>query len=128
MTSRIAVLSSDAADRFSRYADAPARNASAASSGSSFMVRNTSLHVAHLLLDLPAGVETVQKRHRDVEHDDVRLQPLRGLHERPPIRHLADDLALVGEQFLERSEQQRVIVREQHPGSSAWRGLLYPVP
>ena len=124
MTSRIAVVSSDAADRLSRYADAPDRNASAARSGSSFIVRNTSLTFAQLLLDLAPRFETVQERHRDVEHDDIGLQRLGGGHQRPSVGHLADDLALAREQFLERAEQQRVIVRQQDSGTSP-SSLLY---
>ena len=74
------------------------------------------LDVRQLLLDLTPRFETVQERHRDVEHDDIGLQrsaaatSARPSDTRPTISQSA------GEQFLERAEQQRVIVREQGPG------------
>src|SRR5262249_41119291 len=62
---------------------------------------------------LPRRVDAVQERHRDVDDDDVGPQFDRGRHQRAAVRHRADDVALVGEQLLERLEQQRVIVGEQ---------------
>ena len=89
------------------------RNASAARSASSFIVRNTSLTSRIALFDLASRFEAVQQRHRDVEHDEIRLVALRRRDQRPPVGHLADDLALAGQQLLERAEQQRVVVGEQ---------------
>ena len=73
---------------------------------------NTSLTALLQLLDLPPGVETVQQRHRDIEDDDVRFQPLRFGDQRPPVGRRPDDLAFGGQQLLERAEKQVVIVRQ----------------
>ena len=116
MTSRIAVASSDEVERLSTYADAPDRNASAATSASSFIVKNTSLMFRDLLLDLTAGFEAVQERHRDVEDDDVGLELLCGGNQGAPVGHLTDDVALFGQQLRERPEKERVFVCEQDAG------------
>ena len=76
---------------------------------------NTSLACWAELLDLPSRVEPVQERHRDVEDDDVRLEPLRFGDERPSVGDGADDLAFGRQQLLERAEKKIVVVGQQHP-------------
>src|SRR6185295_12867552 len=72
------------------------------------------LHVARLLLDLPPGLEAVEKRHGDVEHDDIGVQRLDRSNESAAVTHLTDDLALPCQQFLERAENERVIVGQEN--------------
>ena len=48
---------------------------------------------------------------------DVRLELLGGRNQGPPVGDLADDLALPGQQLLERAEKKRVIVGEQNSGA-----------
>ena len=48
------------------------------------------LHFRPPLLDLPGGVDPVHHGHGNVENDQVRPQPQRGLHQRPAIPHLPD--------------------------------------
>ena len=79
---------------------------------------NTSLTARAELLDLPSRVEAVQERHRDVEDDDVRLEPLRFGHERASVGDRADDLAFGRQQLLERAEKKMVVVGQQN--ASTW--------
>ena len=79
------------------------------------------LHVPRPLLDLTSGLEAVQQRHRDVEDDDVGLELLGGGDEGPSVGDLTDDVALGRQQLLERAEQQRVIVGQQHTRSTHTR-------
>ena len=78
---------------------------------------NTSLTLGQSCLICRPGVEAVQERHRDVEDDDVRLQPLRFGDQRPPVGYGADDLAFSRQQLLECAEKQVVIVGQQYTGT-----------
>lgn len=66
------------------------------------------------LLDLPRCVEAVEQRHRDVEQDDVRFQPLSGLHQRAAVLDGADYLAVLLHEPAQAGEQDRMVVRQEH--------------
>ena len=107
--------SSEAADCFSRYADAPARNASAARSESSYMVTKTNL-TSGSCLDL---TRRPRDRSRAASRCPGRRRPVSALRrddERPTVGRRDHDVAFGREQLLERAEHQRVIVREQDSG------------
>src|SRR5437899_4682220 len=67
------------------------------------------------LSEAAGGVDAVQERHGDVDHGDVGPQLFGRFEQRVSVRHGAHHLAMFREQLLERVEQQRVVVGEQHP-------------
>jgi hypothetical protein len=68
------------------------------------------LHCATLCFQLPSGIKAVQQGHRDVEDDDIRMEPGKLVKERPSIGNRSDDLEVGLEQHLESLEQQQVVV------------------
>jgi len=67
------------------------------------------------LPDLARGVETIQERHRDIHHDHVWRSDA-AASTRSAVRDRADHVAGIGQQSLERLEQEGVIVCEKHAG------------
>ena len=64
-------------------------------------------------LELSGGVEPVEERHGDVEHDDVGPELLRGLQQGAAIAHGPHDLATGLEQMREGLPEQPVVVGQQ---------------
>ena len=96
-----------------QVADAPTRNASAATSGSSLMVRKITLTSGMILLELPGGVQAVEQGHGDVEDDDVGPEVGGRREQGPAVGHRPDHVALGLEQPGERLPEQAVVVRQQ---------------
>jgi hypothetical protein len=65
-------------------------------------------------LELTSGVESVEQRHRDVEHDDIRRDACTLGNQRAPIGDGSHHLELGFEEHLEGIEQERVIVGQQN--------------
>ena len=61
-------------------------------------------------------VETANPRHRDVEHDHVRAQPIGGLERRGAVGDGGDDLAAGREQRRRAAQHGLVVIDEQHAG------------
>ena len=56
----------------------------------------------------------VEPRHRNVEHDDVRAEPLRLSEELVSITHSSDYQTFTGERVGRQRKYRRMIISEQH--------------
>jgi len=90
----MATSNSEPADRFTRYAEPPARNVSAVWSGSVVHGHEHELDGWTQLLELASCVELVQEGHGDIKDHHVRSQLLDRLDERRAI--VGDDDARLG--------------------------------
>src|SRR5262245_36171475 len=63
--------------------------------------------------ELFAGIESVELRHANVRDDQIRLEPCDGGEERSAVGYRAHDLAGGFEQFLERFEENGMIVCQE---------------
>jgi hypothetical protein len=68
------------------------------------------LHGRQALSDLQGGVDPIQKRHRDVEDNQVRFQAESRIHESAPIRNCPDAFQMGFEKSPKSFESQRMVV------------------
>jgi signal transduction histidine kinase len=82
------------------------------------------LRARRALTDLRQRGQPAHARHREVEEDEVGLQPVRGGDCARPVLRFADDVeALLHEQRSERVSRERVVVDDEHAlGHSALIG------
>jgi hypothetical protein len=72
------------------------------------------LHAAPGALQLPGGLNAVQTQHGDVEHDDIRIEPLRLSEEFAFMAHCTDDEAFAGQHGGPQCQHPRMIISQQH--------------
>ena len=64
--------------------------------------------------ELARRFDTVEPRHGDVEHDDIRMEPLRLSKEFASIAHSTDHQTLAGQRVGRQREHRRMIISQQH--------------
>jgi hypothetical protein len=71
------------------------------------------LRAAPRALQLPGGFNAVQTRRGNVEHDAIRIGPIRLSEEFAPIAYCTDDEAFVGQHGGRQREHPRMIISQQ---------------
>lgn len=64
--------------------------------------------------ELARRFDTVEPRHGDVEHDDIRMKPLRLSKEFASIAHSTDDQTLAGRRLGRQRERRLMTIGQQH--------------
>ena len=64
--------------------------------------------------ELARRFDAVKPRHGDVEHDDIRMKPLRLGEELASIAHGTDHQIFVRQRVGGQREHRRMIIRQQH--------------
>jgi hypothetical protein len=67
------------------------------------------------------GFQAIEKRHRHVEHDDIRLQTFGRCHQGTAVDRLANNIKFSAQQLLKRTEEQRVIIGKKYAWSTHGR-------
>jgi len=70
--------------------------------------------------DLTAGFEPVAVRHVDVEHDDVRPEPIRRLDRRLAIDRTSNDFVIQRQQAFESGYKGGAVVGDENSSTRRW--------
>ena len=109
----MASTSTEGRDRFRTYPIAP--NAFASSTNAWFLMHSEKYDLwLSPTVQFRDRLEAVHERHRDVRHDDFRVQAVVLLQQCATIRNGTDDLEFLVQNTLEPTEQRRIVVGEQN--------------
>ena len=106
---------------FDTKADAPALKNARLALGSSTTVNMITFMPGVHARNLATRLQGVDVREVHVEHDHVRLEPLRRLQQQAAIRDTAYDVAVQCQQPGDGFHHVRVVVRNQHAGTRGQR-------
>ena len=73
--------------------------------------------------ELARRFDTVEPRHRDVEHDDIRMEPLRFSEEFASIAHCTNDETFAAQRICRQCAHCQMIISQQHTRSLFGAGI-----